>query len=126
MRARLVLITALAAAACGRSEPAGEAKQAPPVVVQGAGQKQMHEMSELNRAIALKRAIYDTGATCKRVTNSGYVTEYNNLSMWTASCDDGRDWAIFIAPNDVVQVRPCKDLVQLKLPECKVAAAGAG
>ena len=48
------------------------------------------------------------------------MTEYGNLSMWSAACDDDRQWSIFISPNDQVQVRNCAEHAQLKLPECAI------
>ena len=104
---------------CGQSsEPPPRPQQT--IKVQGEEQRQLASATEMDRAIALKRAIYDAGSTCKRVTSTGFVTDYKNLAMWQASCDDGRDWAVFIAANGAVQVRPCADLKELKLPECKV------
>ena len=44
----------------------------------------------MSQKIALRRAIYDSGRTCQTVTEAGYVQEYGNLSMWTASCENGR------------------------------------
>jgi hypothetical protein len=76
-------------------------------------------LSEMNRGLALRRAIQDSGSTCKKVDASGYQQDYQNLSMWTARCSDGGDWAVFIAPNGDVQVRACKDSATLKLPECR-------
>lgn len=81
-------------------------------------------LSELNRGLALRRAIQDTGGICKKVDASGYQQDYKQLSMWTARCPDGKDWAIFIAPNADVQVRECKDLATLGLPACRFAEAG--
>ena len=54
-------------------------------------QEQLHKLDALNLAIALKRAIYDAGYTCKRVTDAGFVGEWKNLDMWMAHCvyDDG-------------------------------------
>ncbi len=111
---------------CGQSSaPAPQPKQQV-IKVQGDEQRQLAGANEMDRAIALKRAIYDAGSTCKRVTGSGFVTDYKNMSMWQANCDDGRNWAVFIAANGSVQVRPCADLKELKLPECKVIAEKPG
>jgi len=109
---------------CGSSNPA------PPPVrkeikVHGEAQQQLAAANEMNRAIGLKRAIYDSGNVCKRLTASMFVTDYKNLAMWQASCADGKQWAVFIAPEGSAQVRPCADLKELKLPECRVMPAGA-
>jgi hypothetical protein len=76
-------------------------------------------LSEMNRGLALRRAVQDTGGTCKKVDQSGFQENYKNMSMWTARCSDGKDWAVFIAPNGDVQVRDCKDAATLSLPACR-------
>jgi len=75
-------------------------------------------LSEVNRGLALRRAIHDAGQRCKRVESSAYQEEYKNLSVWTARCSDG-EWSLFIAPNGDVQVRSCKEVKALGLPECR-------
>ena len=126
MRGRYLLACEVALlAGCGDSQPT-QPKQ--PIVVRSEAQDQLHKLDDLNRAIALKRAIYASGFRCKRVVTSGYVQEHKNLSMWTASCDDGKEWAIFAGPDGSAQVRPCQDLAELGLPACvvKKAAPAAG
>ena len=118
MSARLMVVSAAALlVACDQSQPT-QPRQ--PIVVRSEAQDQLHQLDDLNRAIALKRAIYASGFTCKRVASSGYVQEYKNLSMWTASCADKRQWAIFAGPDGSAQVRPCQDLAELGLPECVI------
>ena len=118
MSARLMVLSAAALlVACDQSQPT-QPRQ--PIVVRSEAQDQLHQLDDLNRAIALKRAIYASGFTCKRVASSGYVQEYKNLSMWTASCADKRQWAIFAGPDGSAQVRPCQDLAELGLPECVI------
>lgn len=131
MRWLLPVVLIPAAAACDQSPTTQPAQ---PIVVRSEGQDRLHQLDELNRAIALKRAIYDSGAECRRVTKSGYVGEYENTSYWTASCEDRfgriRDWALFVGADDTVQVRACQDVVRAGLPACaikqeaKPAAAG--
>ena len=118
----LLSAAALILSACDQSEPAENQPQPAKarILVQGPGQRRMHELDTLNRAIALKRAIYDSGFVCKRITESGFVQEYNNLSMWAAKCADGKAWAVFISPNDQVQVRDCADNPKLRLPGCYI------
>ena len=41
--------------------------------VQSDEQKQLRQLAAFNLAIGLKRAIYDAGYTCKRVTDAGFV-----------------------------------------------------
>jgi hypothetical protein len=118
---RLSLIVALSfpalLVACDGSQPT-QPRQ--PIVVRSEAQDQLHQLDDMNRDIALKRAIHASGFRCQRVTKSGYVEEYRNLSMWTASCDDGRDWAIFAGPDGSAQVRLCKDLKEHGLPACVI------
>ena len=123
MKAALLLApAAVFLAACDRSPPT-EPRQ--PIVVRSEAQDQLHRLDDLNRAIGLKRAIYQSGYTCKRVESSGYVQEHENLSMWMAKCDDKRDWAIFVGPDGTAQVRPCRDLAQLGLPACVMKKSAA-
>ena len=83
-------------------------------------QEKLANLSELNRSLALRRAVQDTGEPCKRIEASAYQGMYKSLHMWTARCSEGRDWGLFIAPNGDVQVRSCAHLKQLGLPECKL------
>ena len=105
----------LLAACDGGGEPSNVTK------VQPASEyvEKLKGLSEMNRGLALRRAIQDTGGTCKKVDASAFQENYQNLSMWTARCSDGKDWAIFIAPNGDVQVRDCKDAATLGLPPCR-------
>jgi hypothetical protein len=125
MRAKLTIACAagLALAACN-SQPANQTQASQrPIKVRSAEQDRMHELDAFNLAIALKRAIYDAGYMCKRVADGGYVGEYRNLDMWTASCTDGkltRNWAVFTGPDGSAQVRDCKDIPGTGLPDCAI------
>jgi hypothetical protein len=116
----MIALVPMAAAACDQKQPTTPHT---PIVVRGEEQDRLLKLNDLDRAIGLKRAIYASGEVCQRVVKSGYVTEYKNLSMWTASCDDKKSWAIFVGPDGSAQVRPCQDLAQLKLPACAIAPA---
>ena len=132
MRGVLGVLLAAALAGCGGGEndaagnPAANVPQEPQIAIRSAEQDQLHRLDEMNRNIGLKRAIQDSGLRCRRVLKSGYVQEYNKLSMWTASCDDKRDWAIFVGPDGSAQVRPCAETKQLGLPECRIATDPTG
>ena len=122
MNRALVSLTALTVllGACGKEEaPPPKPKQ---IHVRSKGQKQLFVASEFNRAIALKRAIMDSGSTCTRVAATGFVGTYKNLDYWTARCEDKfnrtRDWAIFIGADDSAQVRLCEDTAAVGLPAC--------
>ena len=120
MRGRLLtaVTISLLATACGDSSEPVAPRQS--ISVRSEQQEALHKLSEPYRHIALRRAIYDAGRSCRTVTKSGYVQEYGNLSMWTASCADGKSWAIFVGPDGSAQVRDCKENAQLKLPTCTI------
>ncbi len=117
----LLLILPLAACDQGSSAPPPPTQK---ISVRSAGQDRMHQLNDMNRAIALKRAIYGSGSECRLVTKSGFVGEYKNMSYWTATCEDkfnrSRDWALFIGADETVQLRLCEDVVKAGLPACLI------
>ena len=119
MRATLLAAAALGllASACGDS---GTDNPDRPITVGSEVQDRLHELDEMNLKIALRRAIYDAGASCPRVDEAGYVQEYGNLSMWTASCSNDQRWAVFVAPDGTAQLRRCEHVEQLNLPRCEI------
>lgn len=126
MRRLLGLMTILVPlGACAPEAAAPPPKQK--ITVRSEGQKALHQLNQLNREIALKRAIYDTGAACLRVTKSGFVGTYENTEQWTATCTDkfkrDRDWALYVGADDSVQVRLCEDVVKAGLPGCVIKDA---
>jgi hypothetical protein len=127
LRLPVIATLAILASACGSG---GEQRQAPAkdaqIAVRSSEQDQLHQFDDMYRDIALKRAIAASGIRCRRVVNSGYVTEHGKLSMWSANCADKRSWAIFVGPDGTAQVRPCPDMVALKLPECRIAEDPSG
>jgi hypothetical protein len=122
MRAQLLMGVTLAIllAGCDNSQPAPPTKS---ISVRSEQQNALHKLNEDNLKIALRRAIYDSGQKCNTVTKAGYVQEYGNLSMWTASCASDRSFAVFVGPDGSVQVRDCKESEQLKLPACTIREA---
>jgi hypothetical protein len=118
----IALVAGVALAGCNK-QPTQQAP-AKPIQVRSREQNQLLELNALNLAIALKRAIYDAGYTCKRITNAGFVGTYQNLDMWMAHCvyDKGPqvDWAIFAGPDGSAQVRDCKDIPGTGLPDCAI------
>ena len=126
MRLASIALAALTLTACG-----GEATNQPPrkdneISVRSAEQDRLHQLGDMDRDIALKRAILASGLRCKRVVRSGYVAEHQKLSMWSADCDDKRSWGIFVGADGSAQVRPCTDMAKFKLPECRIAADPSG
>jgi hypothetical protein len=117
----IALLAAATVAGCNEQPPPQNLTK---IRVTSAEQRQLHELSAVNLAIALKRAIYDAGYTCKRVTDAGFVGTYENLDMWMAHCvyDGGqpRDWAVFAGPDGSAQVRDCKDVPASGLPNCVI------
>jgi hypothetical protein len=117
-----LLLMPLALAACDNSSQRSQTS-APTIKVRSAEQDQLHTLDALNLAIGLKRAIYDAGYTCKRISDAGFVGEYKNLDMWMARCIEGnqrRDWAIFAGPDGSAQVRDCRDIPGTGLPDCAI------
>lgn len=109
---------------CGK--PDAPAPQPKEIMVRSEHQKQLFDLTDLNRAIALKRAIADQGLRCKQIVTTGYVARYKNMDVWTATCGDERQWALFIGADDSVQVRHCKDVAQLGLPACTIKPGTEG
>ena len=115
------LLAALALSACGDEQQAQ--RNQTPIKVRSAEQDQLHKLDAFNLAIGLKRAIYDAGYTCKRITDAGFVGTWQNLDEWMARCTDGkltRDWAIFAGPDGSAQVRDCRDVPGSGLPDCVI------
>ena len=117
-------------ASCGQGEMTDTPKQGTKITVRSQNQQQLHDFDDLNRAIALKRAIRDSGSSCLRVTKSGFIGPYQNMEYWTATCEDEhdrtRDWALFIGADDSVQVRLCEDVAKVGLPECRLPEVDKG
>ena len=116
---------AMMLAGCGDTDFSNQ----PDIGVRSPNQDALFELSPLNRDITMRRALTQRGYTCDRVERSGFVTEYENVSMWTATCDDGREWALFIGADDSVQIRTCEAVLDAGLPACEITradTAGAG
>jgi hypothetical protein len=114
-----VLLAAAALAGCNDQQPQAR-NQAPTIKVRSAEQDSLRQLDAFNLAIGLKRAIYDAGYICKRVTDAGFVGTYENLDMWMAKCSEGRDWAVFAGPDGSAQVRDCRDVPGTGLPLCEI------
>ena len=119
-----IAIAAVLLASCGKQDAAPP--QPKEIMVRSEHQKQLFELTKLNRAIALKRAIADQGLRCKQVVTTGYVARYKNMDVWTATCGDQQQWALFIGADDSVQVRACKDVSKLGLPACTIKPGTEG
>lgn len=107
---------ALLAAAALVAAPVAAAPPSPAV----AYSNRLKALSDLERRGAIRAAIRESGAWCKRIDRVAYQGPYRNLVMWTAHCGPQPiDYGIFIGPDGTVQVRSCADLVTLKLPACR-------
>ncbi len=113
-------LAVLALAASGCDQPAQQAAKPPEIKVRSPEQDRLFKMSELDRAIGLKRAINASGSTCQRVTETRFVGAYKNMDQWAVRCADKRDWALFIGADNSVQLRLCKDTEAVGLPACKL------
>jgi hypothetical protein len=118
------LIAAGLLASCGGDEAAPPLQN--DIMVRSDAQKRLFDLNDLDRAIALKRAVADQGLRCERIVSTGYVTRYKDMDMWTATCGDDRQWALFIGANDSVQVRLCADNEKVGLPACTVQPGTEG
>jgi len=120
VKALIATLGIMTLAGCGQDVPPTNQKA---IKVRSQEQDQLHQLDAMNLAIGLKRAIYDAGYMCKRVTDAGFVGEYKNLDMWMARCTVGKetvDWAIFAGPDGSAQVRDCKDVDVTQLPKCEI------
>lgn len=122
MRRLLWIGAALAIAGCDGGPPT----QTRPIKVNQTNpfHDQLSALSELNRSLALRRAVQDAGMSCRKIERSAFQGDYQGLKYWTASCGGTLDYALFIAPNGEVQVRKCADAGELGLPACRLDAAG--
>jgi hypothetical protein len=78
------------------------------------------KLPDLQKRAVVRRAILDNGGRCKRVIWTAPHLRYKNLTMWSARCDRGGDYGVFIGPDGSAQVRPCADLADLKMPLCRL------
>ena len=124
-RTTVLLTSACLLASCGSGDQA-----APPlqndIMVRSEAQQRLFDLNDLDRAIALKRAIADQGLRCSQIVSTGFVTRFRDMDMWTATCNDDRQWALFVGANDTVQVRLCADNEKIGLPTCAVQPGTEG
>jgi len=77
-------------------------------------------LDDSDRRITLVRAIRATRNRCPRRVepNPVHQGDYEGMAYWTARCDNNEQYAVFIAPNEDVQVRNCSDMAEPRLPAC--------
>lgn len=121
-----IALISLTLAACDQAQPPAQT----PIKVVSEQQQALHKLDALNLAIGLKRAIYDAGQSCQRITDAGFVATYENLDMWTAHCvyENGasRDYAVFAGADGSAQVRDCADIDPKVMPACKITKRPSG
>ena len=121
-----LIIPAALLGACGSGGSPTEPPLQNDIMVRSEAQQKLFDLNDLDRAIALKRAIADQGLRCAQIVTTGYVTRFRDMDMWTATCSDDREWALFISANDSVQVRLCVDNEKIGLPACTVQPGTEG
>lgn len=110
---------ALALSACGDTSPPANGSGAQ-ISIANEGSERMKALNPLNKRVGLLRAIQQSGFRCRGgVLTGAYQQQYQNLAMWVALCADGKNYAVFIAPTEDVQVRDCTEHAQLSLPACR-------
>lgn len=109
----------LALAGCESGAPTPDRKQ---IKVENPHHDQLAALSEPMQRLGIMRAIRDSGRRCTRVEATAHQQDYRGMEMWVALCDDGRYWAVFIAPNGDIQTRNCQEHAQLNLPQCRPLA----
>lgn len=116
--AALALLAAPLAAlgACG--DDGGAPANVQHIAIANPHNDQLKALAPPGQRLGLMRAIRDNGYRCHKVQAVGEQGDYRGLAMWVALCDDGRHWAIFIAPNGDTQVRNCADADRLHIPQC--------
>ena len=105
-----------AAAACEQGRPPEDVK---PIKVANPAHDRLSALNGENQRLGLTFTIRNNGFRCRRVEAARYQEDYRGMAMWVALCNDGRHWAVFIAPNEDTQVRNCADARQLRLPQCR-------
>lgn len=125
MRFAALMIPAALLGACDGGNPAEPPLQND-IMVRSDAQQKLFDLNDLDRAIALKRAIADQGLRCSQIVSTGYVTRFRDMDMWSATCSDDRQWALFVGANDSVQVRLCADNEKVGLPACTIQPGTEG
>ena len=117
----------LALAACDGGGDASEPRQVKKIEVgNSAYLEQLRGLNERDRTLTLRRAVLDSGQSCRRAEGSEESGRYENMVTFTLRCEGGRNWAVFVAPNGDTQVRSCEHVQQLGLPACRTGDQPAG
>ena len=119
LTAGAALALALTLSACGDTSPPGNGGIQ--INIANEGSDRLKALNPMNKRVGLLRAIRQSGFACRGgVLTGAYQQQYQeNLAMWVALCGDGKNYAVFIAPSEDVQVRDCTEHAQLGLPACR-------
>lgn len=106
MRHAIIAAAALALplSACGSGAP--QADGANSQVAGGNYAAEIAAMEEGARNATFLRAIRDAGRDCQAVQSSASAGEVNNAPTWTATCEDGVQWTIYIGTDGTATVTP--------------------
>ena len=118
MRIGIALLLTAALAGCGderREEPRNNVTSIQ--VADATYVAQLRQLDDTNRTLTLRRAVIDSGNSCRRSESSKEMGRYENMTVFNLRCDR-TEWAVFIAPSGDVQVRSCAHVRQLGLPGC--------
>src|SRR5205085_5233845 len=109
LTAGIFLALTLALSACGDTSPPGNGGIQ--INIANEGSDRLKALNPMNQRIGLLRAINQSGFTCHGGVMTGrYQQQWqDSLAMWLALCADGKNYAVFIAPSDDVQVRDCTE-----------------
>lgn len=115
----LCLTMVAALAGCEQGRPPEEVKQ---IEVANPFHDRLIALDGPNQRLTLTIAIRDNGKRCRRVEAARFQENYRGMKMWVGLCNDGRHWAVFVAPNGDTQVRDCREAPQLRIPRCQPVA----
>ena len=89
MRGAALMLSLATLAACKGGAPAEQPVQND-IMVRSEAQQQLFDLNDLDRAIALKRAIADQGLRCARIVSTGYLPSGSMRSFPPAICWSSR------------------------------------
>ena len=105
MRASIIAIVALAAAACSGGQNANAPAASTANEAASAG-NQVAALSEGQRDAVFIRAIRDAGLDCQHVERSVPEGTANNMPAWRATCQGGGTYLIAVGPDGTAQILP--------------------
>ena len=106
----------LALTACDEGAPPQNVQQ---IRIANPDNDRLRGLNGQYQRLTLMIAIRDNGKRCRRVEAASEQGEYRGMAMWVALCNDGRHWAVFVAPNGDTQVRDCAQARELRIPQCR-------